>query len=238
MAFTSMSRSAPDAVTKAHPRAIRAPSATKPVVRHALFREDPAALGAILLPGVTLAVWQRALPHDVARWLAGLDVDAIQDLSFGCEVAALQAEVEDGLIQAGYPVGPYRDWLTRDMAGIGRQLASLLELDELVIRMEVIETDACRKFHSDRVGVRAITTYRGPGTQWLRPEDAAALPTGARIEKLGVQQLATGAVALMKGRLWEQERPLTHRSPPISGTNLSRIVMVMDAPRSEADGQA
>jgi hypothetical protein len=220
-----MSRSAPDAVTEtAPPKAIRAPSVTKPVVRHALFREDPAALGAILLPGVTLAVWQRALPHDVARWLAGLDVDAIQDLSFGCEVAALQAEVEDGLIQAGYPVGPFRDWLTRDMAGIGRQFASLLELDELVIRMEVIETDACRKFH------------RGPGTQWLRADDAEAFAKGTCVEGLTVEQLATGAVALMKGRLWELERPLVHRSPPLEGTGLLRIVMVMDAPRCESNG--
>jgi hypothetical protein len=77
------------------------------------------------------------------------------------------------------------------------------------------------------VSLRLITSYAGPGSQWLSNEDAAALAGGADAEQLDVRQLLAGEVALFKGRL-RTDTPIIHRSPPIAGTNQKRLVLVIN----------
>jgi hypothetical protein len=99
---------------------------------------------------------------------------------------------------------------------------------QVSIRLEVIEGNACRKFHSDYVTVRLIATLAGPGTQWLDDGDAARLRAGADPDTLHIRDIATGHVALFKGRAWTRDRAIVHRSPPIAGTGQCRLVLVID----------
>ena len=180
-----------------------------------VFCDDPAIFSAILLPGVTLAEWRRKLPDAAVAWLTALDPDRIDDLDFVCPVAAARAEVFDGLAQANYPADPGTAWLADDIADLIARYAATLDLADVALRLEIIDTDACRRFHADVVTARAICTYRGPGTQWL--DDAA------------IRDLGTGDVGLMKGRLWSNQ-PLVHRSPPIAQTGQWRLVLVLNPP--------
>lgn len=62
-----------------------------------------------------------------------------------------------------------------------------MDLTHVMLRLERVTGDACKRWHADYVSVRLICTYRGAATRW--------------IEQPGDRQraLATGTVGLFKG---------------------------------------
>lgn len=191
---------------------------------HVICSTDPEALAAILLPHVNLAIWDRAPmpPVPDAETLAEID-----DITLTAEAARALPTVAEAMADAGYPeamIGP----LASDIAAHAERLSELLDRDTVAIRLEIVETDACRRFHSDYVTARLILTYSGPGTQWLDNADAARLREGVAAEALNPRALAPGQIALFKGREWSATSAIVHRSPPIAGTGQRRLVLVID----------
>lgn len=213
----------------------QAPSKSVP---HVVFGTHPAILSAIRTPAITLAIWRRRTPESFAGWIANVDLGAIEDLRFETSVNMLQDDVRDGLREAGYPEHLAREALTDDIAALARQLAKIAEEDHVVIRLEVVEDDACRRFHADYVTARLITTYAGPGTQWLGQTDAAAHDAGAPSSALAINRVSTGHVGLFKGRLWAPDTAIIHRSPPIAASGTRRLVLVINPGREERVSQA
>ena len=99
-------------------------------------------------------------------------------------------------------------------------MAKLLQTSTIRLRLEPVSNNACSKFHIDKVVARLICTYRGPGTQVCVAPDVPDM----------IESISTGLPILMKGRLWEQHEALTlmHRSPPISGTGITRWMVVIE----------
>lgn len=113
--------------------------------------------------------------------------------------------------------------LAADIDDLVRCFAALTGRASVRLRLEVVEGDACRKFHADYTDVRLVTTYAGPGTDICRTPAEDALVT----------RIGTGDVALFKGKLFPGEPPvLLHRSPPIEGTGERRVVLVLDTPEA------
>ncbi|WP_111494935.1 DUF1826 domain-containing protein [Marinobacter bohaiensis] len=109
----------------------------------------------------------------------------------------------------------------------------LFEPDAVGVRLHALNGTMCPRFHTDRVPVRLLCTYRGTGTEWL-PESAVARGVGAdplpnQTPGEGeIQQVPPGAVALLKGEAWigNEGRGLVHRSPDAS--RLPRLVLGLD----------
>jgi len=172
-------------------------------------------LTEIAHPATALAIWQRSLPSHLRAALARLDLDSINDIALD----AIDAPLDDSLRAAGHPeaiVAP----LAADIAGLLDRHAALTGRDRPALRLEVVETDACRRFHADYVTLRLLCTYVGPGTQWHRVATPGA-----------IEQVPTGAVALFKGRLLLDPPTLLHRSPPIMAAGGRRLMLVIDPPR-------
>ncbi|WP_066717060.1 DUF1826 domain-containing protein [Sphingomonas pituitosa] len=190
----------------------------------AVERGDPTVLDAVARPEVHLAVWNRPLPLALA-WLPQLDWTKIDDLDFATTLDALDADVGEGLAEAGYPAGARGDALAEEIVGHARRFAAILKVDSLNIRLEVIETDGCRKFHADHVTARLLTTLVGSGTQWIHGDADCDTP---------IRQMRTGDVAIFKGRLATEVPAILHRSPPIGDTGETRLLLAIDpapAPR-------
>jgi hypothetical protein len=173
-------------------------------------------LAEIAYSATALAVWQRPLPPALRSALARLDVDTVDDIALDL----VDAPLGDVLRTAGYPdeaVSP----LACDMTALLDRCAALTGQDRLALRLEVVETDACRRFHADHVTLRLLCTYIGPGTQWHR----LATPDA-------IEQVATGAVALFKGRQMLDPPTVLHRSPPIAATGERRLLLVIDPARA------
>lgn len=193
----------------------------------ALIAGNAAALEAIRDPEISLAIWERSAPTDMAALLTP-DIgqvrfaSALEDLP-----AALRAKLDDAL----YPTGTARSVLEEDIVELAECFAAVMRSDTVDIRLERIMTNACRKWHADYVTARLITTYVGQGTQWIDVDGDAACDCG---EPHDLRQLAAGDVAIFKGRHWDEARAAIHRSPPIEGSGEQRLLLVIN-PVDRAD---
>ncbi len=174
-------------------------------------------LREIACDGIDLAVWERSLDPALVRETSALDLDGIDDLLLACDAGSVETQLGALLKDSGYPESPL---LCADIAALAARHAVLLGDCRVRIRLEVVETDACRKFHADFVTVRTITTYRGRGTQWQHA-NAPGVQT--------INEMRFGTVGLFKGRLLQPEPSVLHRSPPIADSGESRLVLVIDS---------
>jgi hypothetical protein len=78
-----------------------------------------------------------------------------------------------------------------------------------------------------------VTTYRGAGTQWVAPVDAAAALQQQRTFSGNLLTLLPQEVAIFKGSIAEEDMGIAHRSPPIAGSGETRLLCVID-PESAA----
>ena len=178
--------------------------------------EDEAAnvLARIWEPDVHLAIWRRPIANDL-EGLSDLIWDHIDDINELVSIETLLSDLPALLEAAGY--AQFVKPLTQEIVAIGERLSEIMECAKLRLRLEVVETDACRKFHADNVAVRLLMTLSGPGTQWVRAE------ADRSIEVLGMSE-----VGLFKGRIWAEEPRILHRSPPIAATGETRLLLVID----------
>lgn len=171
-----------------------------------------ASLDAVRAAHVALAMWRRPVPLHAAL----PDLDTVDDLSITLDHRDAQATLAASLLDAGYPPEITAE-LAADVALLAATHRDLTGAATTKIRLDVIDTDACRRFHADYVTLRMLCTYRGAGTQWCR----AAAPDA-------IHDLATGTVGVFKGRLAMEEPTILHRSPPLRTTGGQRLLLVID----------
>lgn len=206
------------------------------VTRCCAIAEDPLGLTRIFDPEIQLAQWRRPADPVIADWLAA----HAGDLGSGIRQVLAPGQQPD---LGRLPSGAGRDALAADIALLAEILSELLDAATIGFRLEVIGKAMCPRLHVDRVGIRLLCTYRGPGTEWVDgasvdrrflgaasgglPDDTSGLLlAGHRVEAI-----PPFAVALLKGSLWQGNdgRGIVHRSPAIAVDKMPRVLLAMDA---------
>ena len=183
--------------------------------------EAAEGLSAIRRPDCSAAVWRRpSTPFQ--SWLEGLAPERLPRARVILRPAAVRAATHQICEASGTPASAERDLFVDDVAALAETFAALMQTRWLRLRLDVITTNACRKFHIDAVTARLVCTYRGTGTQY------GVSPDGADPDH--VFTVPTGAPILLRGTLWPARlnAGLRHRSPPIEGTGEVRSVLVLD----------
>ncbi|MCA0978847.1 DUF1826 domain-containing protein [Qipengyuania flava] len=186
-----------------------------------VIARDREALAEIVREECQLAMWQRDLAFEPAPLMEG-PVDEIRLESTAGNVAV---DMKLAMANAGYAASSAREALTRDIADLTAQFSEIAGCTDIALRLAMVETDSCRKFHADWITLRLISTYVGRGTEWLESRDAKRVADGN--EPLAINCLNVGDVGIFKGRL-ASEQPAIHRSPPISGIGEKRLLLVLD----------
>ena len=186
--------------------------------------DTPATLSSIHDPAVQLALWQRARPEGLG-WIDALDWDEIDDIDAEIGGPRWTVEISSLLYEAGYPQDLKGDALAQDLTACATQFASLMDCERLNMRLEVVETDACRKFHMDYVTARLLMSLHGPGTQWIDTTLGSDAP---------VNQLGVGDVAIVKGRVAVEQPQILHRSPPVAASKTARLLFVLNPPATRS----
>ena len=121
--------------------------------------------------------------------------------------------------------------LVDDISAMADIFSDVMQVPYVRLRLDVITTNACRKFHIDAVTARLVCTYRGTGTQYGVSVDGA--------EPEHVFTVPTSSPIVLRGTLWPEapSSGLRHRSPPIEGTGETRLVLVLD-PLNELEEDA
>lgn len=192
--------------------------------------DDPASLDTFLKPGCAAAIWRRQTPPDIQKRLDELDPDCLPRGRVVLPKDAVSSTLDQLRDISGMPAGPESDWLQADIVQLADLFADLMKVRYLRMRLAVVTTNACRKFHIDTITARLVCTYRGTGTQYGISTDGG--------DPKRIFTVQTGAPILLRGTLWPERPPsgLLHRSPPIEGTGKSRLVLVLD-PVSDPEGE-
>jgi len=209
---------------------------TRAAAAHPSWRTaaTPNVLAAIREPLINLTCWERTLPTGLEDAL----VDAVPEReSFERIPVAAVHPVFLAILAA--VAAPARDWLLADLGNLVRTFADIAAVTRVTISFGGVVTDACRKFHVDHHALRLITTYAGPGTEWLPNEavnraamghpDDCPCDSNESIVRAGAsaRRANAGDVLLMRGASKGGALGLVHRSPPIEALGLRRVVLVL-----------
>jgi hypothetical protein len=179
-------------------------------------------LDVIARPGVAAALWQRRVDPDWQAWINGLAPATLPQLRVILRPDMVRDAARAACDMTGLDASAARDWLIEDIGALADRFAGLMRARFLRLRLDVIETDACRRFHIDAVTARLICTYRGTGTQY-------GISVDGEVPRR-VFTTPTGAPLLLRGTLWPGDPPsgLLHRSPPIEGSGETRLLLALD----------
>ena len=176
-----------------------------------------------------LALWRLPPRPALERWLDALPPEELPRVHDEVPADAAAALVLAACNTVGHEAGDTAGLLAGEIGQLVLRFAQLGGLRTIDLRLNAIDHDACRLFHRDRVALRLITTYRGPGTQLVPPGHAAdALRGQARYEG-PLHGVERRTVALFRGSA-EGEAGVVHRSPPLRGLGITRLVLCLSVP--------
>jgi len=185
-------------------------------------------LAKIKEPGKELVIWKRTLPLAVARWIDQLDTTHFPDLRILVRPKDLKTAIEPHLDDCGIPAGPMRAALLSDIYDLVNVYADITECDLVDVRLESVRNDACWKYHRDSVDTRLLTTYHGPTTEWVLPRYGKQALREQRNYTGPLESLGLHEVAVFKGSRAGSVDGIVHRSPPIAGTGLTRLLLCLN----------
>ena len=206
---------------------------------------------AIREPHKNLVIWTRSPDLGLCLWLeshlAGLS-------RIETRVPLVDQRLELAPLVQDLPEHPFRAKLLADLEHLGRCFAAQLPSSSRILAsLGPVVDDQCRKLHVDWVVLRLLSTYVGPGTEWLPDHAVAREHVGASSccpadanraimrDSQALRRALAGEVLLMKGEAWPNNagRGVVHRSPPIEGRTVPgpptrRLVFTLTAlaPRS------
>lgn len=210
--------------------------AENPIVASWHKGTSPLALGEILSSSISVAIWKRPVNPVVSQYFEqtfsrlGMGVRGVFSMN------TLQEELRNAL-----PQHPGLDQAADDIYLLCDMLTCLFDCDSVGLRLVPLTTTMCPKFHADNIPVRLVSTYLGPGTEWL-PLEALEQPMIAtrsdtnnapfaegRYKPEHIQQMAAFDVGLLKGKAWEQQEHMAavHRSCQVAQGD-KRVLLTLD----------
>ena len=198
--------------------------------------EQPTVLADIYQSDINIAIWQRKfdanLIDDINEFIAS-NPNFSKSVSVSPDNAYEKLEFStDGTASKA---------LLENMAQLVDMFCCLFELEEVGLRLAVLNKAMCPRFHFDQVPCRLVTTYHGVATQWLQNDsvDRSKLGRGSNgqpdsasglyARESDIQQMASGDVALLKGERWSgnENAGLVHRSP-VTSSEETRLLLTLD----------
>ncbi|MBS0251151.1 MAG: DUF1826 domain-containing protein [Proteobacteria bacterium] len=178
---------------------------------------------------VELALWQRLWDSQLVKQLDALPISALPRF----RVVSTPGEIHQSIRQlvSGVDENPVLSALTSDIEALTAHFANVIGIDEIAVRLDVIDHDACSLFHRDRAYARLLTTYLGPGTMWVPAACHAEALKEQRAYGGQLYEMSRFAVAIFRGSL-SSSRGLVHRSPRLSGSGRSRLLLCLNATRA------
>ncbi|MBC3496239.1 DUF1826 domain-containing protein [Pseudomonas kermanshahensis] len=202
--------------------------ARSPVDIFQVFGDSPQVLTEVLQDGVNLAVWRRRLPAQLEDF-AQLVISLGQPLADQrvIDVDEQQMPALTGLLREAADLQGYESFVA-DVSWLVAAYTCLLGARRVGLRLRVLQGPMCPRFHVDHVPVRLLTSYAGPGSEWLK--EGAVNRRGLQEDMPpvdNIQCLQAGEVALLKGEKWQgnEGAGLVHRSP--SGRQ-GRLLLSLD----------
>jgi len=199
------------------------------ITSNVLRCDDLSGLVTIHETKINIAICQRNLPQLTNEALALTGV--MGDVSLSGSPAQLIRQLEYHPDLSGHAA------LQHDITMLVRQFAELTGATRLRLLLATVNTNMCRRFHTDMNDLRLLCTYTGPGTLLL-PEEAAdrrTLGAGGDNDNIvrdpeAIIMAGETDVVVLKGALYPKDgtKAAIHRSPTVEETGHTRLLLRID----------
>lgn len=195
---------------------------TPPLTETIIEGNEIDSLKNIWLEGCDIAIFHRQIENDIENWLDRLPATKLPAARFSLPADQVKEAVSETFNNKGIINDPQSQWLINDISSLAKYFQELMRTKKINLRLDVVNNNACRKFHQDNVAARLLCSYRGRGTEYGLCQYNA--------EPELVHELPRHSVAIFKGRRWLPAKPLSlyHRSPQIEGSGETRLLLVID----------
>lgn len=199
-------------------------SAVSPITTNWCRVSEVVDLVEIFDPDIQVCSWQRSIDPRIATYLnstAGLGKLQLLETLDSRHRAKLDL----------LPMGEGREQLVDDLDMLTTMFCDLLGCPAVGFRATRIDHAMCPKWHVDRVPMRLLCTYEGPGTEWLEDQGVSRGELSTPSVAEGARQQATaGEVVLLKGSLWQHNEGFgaIHRSPALASETAQRTLVSLD----------
>jgi len=195
--------------------------------------DDAAVLQKVTEPGTHLSLWSRPVEASIVQEIEKLQASDLQNTRRATSRSSFDVDVSALLREQGLDPMAFQN-LRADMLRLISIFSTVSEGRELKFRLLTTGTDDCRRFHLDRLQLRLLCTYQGPGTEWLTDAqvDREALvrcrPNNEVIRFGEASRFETFWVGILKGDPKNIGYGQVHRSPPIADSGRVRVVFSID----------
>lgn len=167
-------------------------------------------------------IWRRYMQEGMQSWLDTLPVAQLPTGRIILPVSKVRSAVIELMNISSMPDCPERQVLLDDICLLAFEFNRLCESLYLRLRLDVMTTNKCPKFHIDHVASRLLCTYRGVGTEYSflndqnRPAEIFSAPNCSAF--------------VLRGTKWPTVCPnkLVHRSPEINHESETRLLLALD----------
>lgn len=210
---------------------------TQPEQGRAIWGKTPSVLTDIYQQAANIVIWQRQSDQALQ---AAVDAFIKSKETYKRNMTLSPEQAFESIHKA---LGGQDEVLalSQNIAELVEMFCCLFELKRVGLRLAILDSAMCPRFHVDRVPCRLVTTYKGVATQWLPHHLINRSALGVRAVKNAqdqaglyqsqddIQQLTEGDVALLKGELWpgNENAGLVHRSPAV-GVDEKRLLLTLD----------
>lgn len=180
----------------------------------------PEVLADVYQDSTNIVVWKRSLSKAVESACICV-IEAYPTLQLSLIVSP--QEVESQLTKA-LDASINSSELVKNITNLTDMFSCLFDIKRVGLRLTVLNKAMCPKFHVDHVACRLVTTYLGPGTEWLPNNQRESSHTEDKI-----QYTEQGDVVLLKGEAWEgnEGNGIVHRSPSVTADE-KRLLLTLD----------
>lgn len=195
--------------------------------------DHPGVLRGITHPDLNLSLWRRPADQSIFQETECLKASDLQNVRRATSTSSFDTDVSTLLREQGHDPMTFQS-LRGDMGRLVNLFSTLSKGRPLTFRLLTTDRDDCRRFHLDRLYLRLLCTYQGPGTEWLTDAqvDREALvrcrPNDEVMRFGEASRFETFWVGILKGDPKNNGHGQVHRSPPIADSGKVRVLFSID----------
>ena len=205
--------------------------------KHYSISSDVSKISHIFNRDINISVWKRNLNSNILHASeilliknSDLQFSELVNKNFSIDFLADKIGADEKLIS-----------FYEDIQYLTKLFCELFDIKDAWLRIDAIDKPMCPRFHADHLKCRLVTTYYGPGTQWLPNSlvnrnklghgnnGLADDISGLFSKKSDIENLDVGDIGLLKGEAWVNNEGLglVHRSPH-TNSNYKRLYVTID----------
>ncbi|MEM6642638.1 MAG: DUF1826 domain-containing protein [Bacteroidota bacterium] len=177
---------------------------------------------------INIAICERELSYLNEELLQLVESDFV--LRSRGDVKSIENDISKAPVLAASPL------IQADIIQLLQLFAGIIPCESYRLYFASVNSDMCKRFHTDINDLRMLCTYRGQGTLWVKEdllEDSSlhSIDTDCiDADDPRIRQANAGDILILKGAIYPKEgtKPILHRSPNIEERGDRRLLLRLD----------